>query len=155
MNIFDIMTKSPAVCTPETSLTDVARMMVEHDCGAVPVVTSQETPSPVGMITDRDIVVRIVAQGQSPAEHIVRDAMSESVATVHGTDSLPDALRVMQENQVRRVPVISDQGHVIGILAQADIALNASSDQTAEVLREVSEDEDELARVPMGGAYSG
>ena len=155
MNVSDIMTKSPAVCTPATSLTEVARMMVEHDCGAVPVVTSQETPSPVGMITDRDIVVRIVAHGHSPADRTARDAMSESVATVHGTDSLQDALRVMQENQVRRVPVISEQGHVIGILAQADIALNASDDQTAEVLRDVSEDEDEMARVPMGGTYSG
>ena len=155
MQVFDMMTKSPAVCTPETSLTEVARMMVEHDCGAIPVVTSQEEPSPVGIITDRDIVVRIVAHGQSPADRTARDAMSESVATVHGTDSLQDALRVMQENQVRRVPVINEQGHVIGILAQADIALNASDNQTAEVLRDVSEDEDKPANVPMGGAYSG
>jgi CBS domain-containing protein len=155
MNVMDIMTKSPAVCTPETRLTDVARMMVEHDCGAIPVVTSQSDPTPVGMITDRDIVVRVVAEGRSPAEHIVRDAMSASVAMVHGNDSLQTALQVMEENQVRRLPVINEQGHVIGILAQADVALNASSDQTADVLREVSEEEDELQRVPMGGTYSG
>lgn len=155
MNVLDIMTKSPAVCDPETRLTDVARMMVEHDCGAVPVVTSQSSPTPVGIITDRDIIVRIVAEGRSPAEHVAGDAMSKSVATVHGSDSLQTALQVMQDNQVRRVPVINEQGHVIGILAQADIALNASSDQTAEVLREVSEEEDELAGAPMGGTYSG
>src|SRR5688500_18318274 len=111
MNVMDIMTKSPAVCTPETRLTDVARMMVEHDCGAIPVVTSQNNPTPVGMITDRDIVVRVVAEGRSPAEHIVRDAMSASVAMVHGNDSLQTALRVMEENQVRRLPVINEQGH--------------------------------------------
>jgi CBS domain-containing protein len=155
MNVLDIMTKSPAVCDPDTRLTDVARMMAEHDCGAVPVVKSHSDPTPVGIITDRDIVLRVVAEGRSPAEHVVRDAMSTSVATVHGTDSLQTALRVMEENQVRRLPVINEQGHVIGILAQADIALNASSDQTADVLREVSEDEDELQRVPMGGTYSG
>ncbi|MES2459546.1 MAG: CBS domain-containing protein [Armatimonadota bacterium] len=155
MNVLDIMTKSPAVCTPDTRLTDVARMMVEHDCGAIPVVTSQNNPSPVGMITDRDIVVRVVAEGRSPAEHIVSDAMSHSVATVHGSDSLQTALQVMEENQVRRLPVVDEQGHVIGILAQADVALNASSDQTADVLREVSEDEDALLSAPMGGTYSG
>lgn len=155
MNVLDLMTKSPAVCEPETRLTDVARMMVRHDCGAVPVVTSQSDPTPIGIITDRDIVVRVVAEGRSPAEHTVRDVMSRSVATVHGSDSLQTALDVMQENQVRRVPVINEQGHVIGILAQADIALNASSDQTAGVLREVSDDEDGTSRVPMGGAYSG
>ena len=155
VNVLDIMTKSPAVCDPETGLTEVARMMVEHDCGAVPVVTSRSEPTPVGIITDRDIVIRIVAEGHSPAEHVARDAMSASVATVHGSDSLQTALRVMQENQVRRVPVINEQGHVIGIVAQADIALNATSDQTADVLREVSEDEDEMRSVPMGGTYSG
>jgi CBS domain-containing protein len=155
MNVLDIMTKSPAVCDPETRLTDVARMMVRHDCGAIPVVTSQDNPTPVGIITDRDIVVRVVAEGRSPAEHVVRDAMSTSVATVHGNDSLQAALQVMEDNQVRRVPVIDEQGHVIGILAQADIALNASNDQTADVLRQVSEDEDELLSVPMGGTYSG
>jgi CBS domain-containing protein len=155
MNVLDIMTKSPAVCNPETRLTDVARMMVEHDCGAIPVVRSQNDTSPIGIITDRDIVIRVVAEGRSPAEHTVRDAMSASVATVHGSDSLQTALKVMQDNQVRRVPVINEQGHVIGMLAQADVALNASADQTADVLREVSEDEDELQRVPMGGTYSG
>ena len=61
----------------------------------------------------------------------------------------------MEDNQVRRVPVIDENGHVIGIVAQADIALNASDDQTADILRQVSEDEDELLSVPMGGAYSG
>jgi CBS domain-containing protein len=155
MNVLDIMTKSPAVCEPETPLTEVARMMVEHDCGAIPVVNSQSDPTPVGIITDRDIVVRIVAEGQSPSEHVVRDAMSSSVATVHGNNSLQTALGVMEDYQVRRVPVINEQGHVIGILAQADIALNASSDQTADVLRDVSEDEDELLKAPMGGTYSG
>ncbi len=155
MNVLDIMTKSPAVCDPETRLTDVARMMVEHDCGAIPVVASQDEMKPIGIITDRDIVVRIVADGRSPASHVVKDAMSPSVATVHGNDSLQAALKVMQDNQVRRVPVVNEQGHVIGMLAQADIALNASADQTADVLREVSEDEDELQRVPMGGTYSG
>jgi CBS domain-containing protein len=155
MNVNDIMTKSPAVCDPETRLTDVARMMVEHDCGAIPVVASHDDMKPVGIITDRDIIVRIVAEGRSPAEHITKDAMSPSVATVHGTDSLQNALQVMQDNQVRRVPVVNEQGHVIGMLAQADVALNASADQTADVLREVSEDEDELQRVPMGGTYSG
>ncbi|MBC8104891.1 MAG: CBS domain-containing protein [Cytophagales bacterium] len=154
-NVLDIMTKSPAVCMPDTPLADVARMMVEHDCGAVPVVGSQSDPMPLGIVTDRDIVVRLVAEGRCPLDHAAKDAMSQSVATVHGTDSLDQAAQVMEENQVRRVPVIDEQGHIIGIVSQADIALNATDQQTADVLREVSEDEELLTRVPMGGTYSG
>lgn len=154
--VLDVMAKSPAVCTADTSIPDAARMMVEHDCGALPVVESRDSPKPVGVITDRDIVVRLIAEGRSPMERSVSDAMSEGVATVRPDMTLDQCREVMEQNQVRRVPVVDESGNVIGIVAQADIALNAGAEDTAELLQAVSEEEQLLKdRMPMGGAYSG
>lgn len=156
MTVQDIMAKSPAVCTPDTPLSEVARMMVDHDCGAIPVVESREAPRPVGVITDRDIVVRLIADGQNPLEKTAADAMSASAVTVSVGTSLEACGDVMEQNQIRRVIVVDDNGSVIGMVSQADIALNASPQAVAEMVREVSEEEDaNNERVPMGGAYSG
>ena len=155
MNVLDIMAKSPAVCTPDTPLSEVARMMVDHDCGAIPVVESRETPRPVGVLTDRDIVVRLVAEGQNPLDRTAGDAMSDSVASVPSDASLEECTRVMEDNQIRRVIVVGEDGTVIGMVSQADIALNAAPQTVAGVLREVSEEEElNSERAPLGGAYS-
>ncbi len=148
------MAKSPAIATMETPISEIARMMAEQDCGAIPVVESKDAPKPVGIITDRDIVVRLVSEGKNPLESVARDAMTNGVATVSPGMSLEVAANVMEQNQVRRVPVVDDNGSVIGIVSQADIALNAP-DQTAELLREVSEDEDLASGEPISGSYSG
>lgn len=154
MNVLDIMAKSPAVCTPDTALPEVARMMVEHDCGAIPVVESAESPRPVGVITDRDIVVRLVAEGRCPLEAAAKDAMTESVTTVSPQMSLAECAEVMERHQVRRVPVVDESGKIIGMVSQADIALNAPPQDTAEMLREISEEDALEESKPMGGAYS-
>jgi CBS domain-containing protein len=154
MNVSEIMAKSPAVCTPDTPIHDVARSMVEHDCGAIPVVESQDTPRPVGVITDRDIVVRLVAEGRNPLDARAADAMTEGIATVSPDMSLEACAQVMEQNQVRRVPVVDEVGVVIGIVSQADVVLNARPDQTAELLEAVSEEEELTEKIPMGGAYS-
>ncbi len=156
MTVQDIMAKSPAVATPETAIHEVARMMVDHDCGAIPVVEGQETPKPVGIITDRDIVVRLVATGKNPADATARDAMTEGAATVAHDQSLEAALQVMEQNQIRRVVVVNEAGVVVGIVSQADVALNVSAAQSGELLQELSEEEAPLSdKMPMGGAYSG
>lgn len=151
----DVMAKSPAICTPETPIPQIARMMVEHDCGAIPVVDSQENPLPIGIITDRDIVVRLVAEERCPLEAVARAAMSDGVATVSPMMSMEEAAEVMERHQVRRVPVVDEAGKVIGVLSQADVVLNTSAEDAAELLREVSEEESLLKdQMPMGGAYS-
>lgn len=155
MTVSEIMTKSPAVCTPDTSISDVARMMVEHDCGAVPVVAGRDEPRPLGVVTDRDIVVRLVAAGKNPLECAVADAMSEGVATVSPDMTIEQATQVLETNQVRRAPVVDDHGVVIGIVAQADLALNARPEEVAELLQAVSDEEELTNKIPMGGAYSG
>ena len=138
MNVRDIMTKDPACCTAETSLQEVAQIMVDHDCGCVPVVDSDKTKIPVGMITDRDITTRVVAEGKNPLDLTAADAMSSTVVSVTPETSVEDCCNVMESSQIRRVAVVDENGACCGIVAQADIATNADDRKTAEVVQEVS-----------------
>ena len=156
MTVLDVMAKSPALCLPTTPLEDVARMMLDHDCGAIPVVEDLNAPRPVGVITDRDIVIRVLAKGQCPLEATAEDAMSDGVATASSDMSLDAVALIMEQNQVRRIPVVDAEGKIIGVVSQADLALNASPDKVGEVLKRVSDEEvSDEEKAPMGGAYSG
>lgn len=156
MTVLDVMAKSPAVCTPDTSLVEVARMMKTHDCGAIPVVESRDAPRPVGVITDRDIVIRLIAEGKCPMEATARDAMSEGVTTASSDMTLEAVAQIMEQYQVRRVPVVDEDGKVIGIVSQADLALNVAPDKAGEVLKVLSdEDSPNAENSPMGNDYSG
>ncbi|MBI4375054.1 MAG: CBS domain-containing protein [Elusimicrobia bacterium] len=135
----DIMTEDPACCTPETRLQDVARMMVEEDCGEIPVVESEQSKKPVGVITDRDIVCRAVAQGKNPLELTAKDCMSSPCVTVKTETSLADCCKTMEDNRIRRVPVIDEGGDCRGIVSQADIAIKGEPRTAAEVVKKVSE----------------
>ncbi len=139
MQVREIMTSNPACCTIDTSLQEVAQLMVEYDCGEIPVVENQQNLRPVGVVTDRDITIRTVARGENPLELTAGDIMSRPVATVRPTDTLEECIRVMEDNQVRRVPVCDDDGRLIGIIAQADICREAPEHEVAEVVREVSQ----------------
>ncbi len=138
MNVKEIMTENPACCTPETKLQEAAKMMVDNDCGCIPVVENNDNKKPVGMITDRDITIRTVADGKNPLEMTVSDIMSKNVVTVTGDSSVEDCCNLMEKNQVRRVAVVDENGGCCGIVAQADVAINAQGDKTAEVVQEVS-----------------
>lgn len=139
MQVKDIMTTDPQCCTPDATLERVARMMVDNDCGEIPVVENMASMIPVGVITDRDITCRTVAQGLNPLTMTAADCMSAPPATVMPDMSLDECCKVMEENQIRRVPVVDASGACCGIVAQADIARHASKRDTAEVVREVSE----------------
>jgi CBS domain-containing protein len=138
MNVQAIMTSNPACCTPDTPLPDVARMMVLCDCGAIPVVDNQDSGRLVGIITDRDITCRTVAQGKDPLDLTARDCMTTSVASITPNDSLQQCEQIMEDRQVRRIPVVDGNGCCCGIVSQADIARKASEHETAEVVREIS-----------------
>ena len=133
------MTENAACCTPHTGLQEVARLMVENDCGCIPVVENMENLKPVGVITDRDICCRTVAEGKNPLEMTAGDCMTSSVVTVTPETSVEDCCNVMEEKQVRRVPVVDVSGSCCGMVAQADIAQNATKQQTAGVVKEVSQ----------------
>jgi uncharacterized protein YegP (UPF0339 family)/CBS domain-containing protein len=134
------MSENPACCTPDSSLQEVARMMVENDCGCIPVVVSQSNRKPVGTITDRDITVRTVAAGQNPFDLKASDIMSIDIATVKPNSSLEECIKAMEEKDIRRILVVDETGSCCGIVAQADIAQYANNPATTnEFLREISE----------------
>lgn len=139
MQVKEIMTANPACCTPETGLQEVAQMMIDHDCGEVPVVADKQNRIPVGVITDRDIVCRAIAKGLNPLELKVADCMSNPCVTVPSDMALEECCKILEANQVRRVPVVDAAGSCCGIVALADIALHAKRSAAVEVLKEVSE----------------
>jgi CBS domain-containing protein len=132
------MTRNPVCCTADTPIADAARLMSEHDCGAIPVVGDLATRLPIGIITDRDIVVRAIAQGRDPMDLAVRDCMTAPPATVVEDTSVHDCVELLELGQIRRVIVVDDRGACSGIVAQADIARNASKRETGDLVREVS-----------------
>lgn len=140
----DVMTAGPACCSPNTRLDEVAKLMVENDCGEIPVIDSSDQP--IGVITDRDIVCRVVAEGKNPMAYTAETCMSHPVVTVPGDASLDQVVSVMEEHQIRRVPVVDDGGCCTGIIAQADVALAADPPEVAELVREVSRDTGEPSR---------
>lgn len=144
MQAKDLMTAQPVICTPSTTLGEAARKMAEADCGALPVVDSDETRQPLGIITDRDIVCRSLAVGKNPEGMVVRDCMSGPAVTVAPYASLDDCCETMEANQIRRLVITDVNGRCCGIIAQADIAKAASEAKTAEVLREISLPNDQL-----------
>ena len=138
MDVRKLMSKNPACCTPATSLREVARMMVDCDCGEIPVVDSQESMRPIGVITDRDITCRTVAEGKNPLEMTAGDCMTAPCVTIHESASIVDCAHVLKENRIRRVPVVDDEGRCCGIVSQADIA-RRMDELAAEVVKQVSQ----------------
>lgn len=136
----DIMTRDPQCVTTSQKLGDVARVMRDEDCGAVPVVAGEGDRKIIGMVTDRDIVIRVVAEGKNPTDTPVEIAMTKEVYSVKEDDSVDKVFRVMSDKQVRRVPVVDDRGMIVGIVAQADIATDTNdTHKVARTVEEISE----------------
>jgi CBS domain-containing protein len=139
MQVRDLMTAEPACCTAETSLPEVARMMVDKDCGEIPVVDNASSKVPIGVVTDRDIVCRTIANGLNPLDLTAADCMSKPTVTVAPDMSLEECCRIMEEKLIRRVPVVDDRGSCVGIIALADIALHTGKNVAGHIVKEVSE----------------
>ena len=134
----EIMTKSVSTVTPEMSLYEVAKRMKDGDIGVLPVIEG-ETGKLVGIITDRDIVVRVVAEGKLVRETLVGEVMSRDVYTAKPDDYAFEAIRTMGEKQVRRIPIVDDARILHGIVSIADIALEMEDElEIAETLEEIS-----------------
>lgn len=139
MQVREIMTTNPACCTADASLEEVAKAMVEHDCGEIPIVRSSSDKSLLGVVTDRDIVCRLVAQGRNPVDEAAEACMSSPVVSVQESMAVEDCAKLMEDKQIRRVPVVNGGGMVCGIVSQADIAKNASRKITADLVKDVSQ----------------
>ena len=138
MQVKELMTTDPQCCTADTSLPEVARMMIANDCGEIPVIDNNSSRVPIGVVTDRDIVCRTVANGLNPVELTVADCMSKPCLTVTPDMSLEECCRIMEQRQIRRVPVVDARGSCCGIVSLADIALQTKKNVVAEVIKEVS-----------------
>ncbi|HVT02025.1 MAG TPA: CBS domain-containing protein [Thermoanaerobaculia bacterium] len=131
----DVMTPNPQTVTEKESLQVAAKTMLDEDCGSLPVVDQHRKV--IGMVTDRDIVIRVVAQGRNPAQSTVSDAMTKSAFSVHEEDSLDRVFDLMSEKQVRRLPVVNQKEEIVGIIAQADLA--TEGDQRKRLAKTVEE----------------
>jgi CBS domain-containing protein len=136
MKAKDMMTSNPSVVTPETSVQDAARLMQSEDTGVLPVVESQQSLRLIGMITDRDLALRVVAEGRMSAT--VSDAMSTGVRSAKPDDDAKDVMELMAREQVRRIPIVDEQGMVVGIVSQADIVREGDDKRAEKTIEAIS-----------------
>ena len=132
----DVMTPEPAYCSATATLDLVAKMMVQNNCGEIPIVDSSNRP--IGVVTDRDIVCRVVAEGKNPTAYPAEMCMTTPVITVRASASLDELIATMEAHQIRRVPIVDDDGACIGIVAQADIATKETPRKTGEMVSQIS-----------------
>lgn len=143
MKVEDIMTKDPACCAPSDSVKTASQLMINNDCGEIPVI--DESGVLVGVVTDRDIACRCVAEGKS-SDTAVEAVMSQQLVTTKPQDSVEDCCAKMEDGQLRRLPVVDEQGKCCGIVSQADIAMEGSKKEAGDLLREISEPTEEPAK---------
>jgi CBS domain-containing protein len=134
-SIQELMSTNPAAIDADQSVADAAKMLRDEDVGLAPIVDEDRL---IGAVTDRDIAIRVVAEGNDPASTKVREIASTEIVTVDPQQDLDEALRLMARHQVRRLPVVDASGRLVGVLAQADVAREASVSQTGELVEEIS-----------------
>ena len=131
----EAMTSNPRTVTADSTIGEAARLMRDEDAGIAPITEGERL---IGVITDRDIAIKVVADGKDPESTKVSQIASSNLVTVDPKQDLDDALRLMAQHQVRRLPVVEEDGRVVGILAQADVAQHADAALTGKVVEEIS-----------------
>jgi len=135
----DVMTKDPACCLPGEGVVEAAKLMKREDVGSVPVVESRLTKKLLGIVTDRDLALKVVAERRGVRNVKVEEVMTRELVTCRADDDLQTALNAMAQHQVRRLPVVGSNGQIVGIIAQADVATRTEAPQnTARVVEEIS-----------------
>ena len=134
-SVQELMTSNPRTVDPSTPVIEAARTMKDQDVGPIPIVDGDTL---VGIVTDRDIVLRVVAEGRDPQSTKVGEIASRDLVTVDPQQDLDEALRLMAKHQVRRLPVVEEDGRLVGIVAQADVARELGDEKTGELVEEIS-----------------
>jgi len=135
-HIREVMTTSPSTVEAQTTVVEAARVMKQIDAGVVPVT---ENGRLTGMVTDRDIALRVVAEGKDPQSTTVGEVATKNLVTVDPQQDLDEALRLMAQHKVRRLPVVEEDGRLVGVVAQADVAREGDDKQTGQVVQEISQ----------------
>jgi len=133
------MTKDPSCCLPADTVFEVAQLMKSEDVGSIPIVSDKQTNKLEGIVTDRDLAIKVVAEGRDPRNTPVREVMTTDLVTCNADDNIDDTLNLMEEHQVRRIPIVDGDGRLAGIIAQADVATRMEEPhKTAEMVEEIS-----------------
>ena len=134
--IRELMTENPKTVSSDATVAEAARVMRDGDVGLVPVVDGDRL---VGTVTDRDIAIRVVAEERDPNTTTVRETASTDLVTIDPEQDLDEALRLMAQHQVRRLPVVEEDGRLVGIVAQADVARHGEDRETGQVVEQISQ----------------
>lgn len=134
-SISEVMTSNPRSCETSTTILAAAKLLKSEDVGSLPILENDRV---VGMLTDRDIAIRVVAEGKDPQSTTVGEVASKDVVTLDPQQDLDEALRLMAQHQVRRLPVVEEDGRLVGIVAQADVAKGGHDEKTGQVVEEIS-----------------
>lgn len=136
----EVMTKNPVCCLPNDMVADAANLMKGGNVGSIPVIENQQTGRLVGIVTDRDLALKIVAAGHDPKTTRVEAVMTSDVVTCRGEEDVQKALDAMAKHQLRRIPVVDGDNKILGIIAQADVATRVDRpEKTAELVKGISE----------------
>ena len=138
MKIREAMSPNPVCCLPTDSAQRVARTMCDHNVGSIPVVLDQDSRKLVGVITDRDLCCSVIADGLDPKSVTIEMFMTLNPVTCREGENVENCERLMQEHQIRRMPIVDVEDHVIGIVAQADLALKDKPERVSKTLAEIS-----------------
>jgi CBS domain-containing protein len=134
------MTKDPVCCLPNDLVVDVAELMKSGNIGSIPVIENEQTKKLIGIVTDRDLTLKIVADGLDAKSTKVETVMTRKLVTCLADDDLQKALDAMAEHQLRRIPVVDADNKIVGIIAQADVATRVDQpEKTAEMVKEISQ----------------
>jgi CBS domain-containing protein len=136
----EVMTKDPVCCLPNDSVAKAAELMQSGNIGSIPVIENEQNQKLVGIVTDRDLALKIVAEGRDAKSTNVEAVMTHKVVTCLADDDLQKALDAMAEHQLRRIPVVDSDNKIVGIIAQADVATRIDQpEKTAEMVKEISQ----------------
>ncbi len=137
---YEVMTTDPVCCLPNDSVAKTAALMKSENIGSLPVIENEQTRKLVGIVTDRDLALKVVAEGRDPQTTKVEAVMTHNVVTCRAEDDLQKALDAMAKHQLRRIPVVDNDNKILGIIAQADVATRANQpEKTAEMVMEISQ----------------
>ena len=140
MTCSEIMTRSIICCVPEDTLEHAATLMKTEDVGPIPVIESHASRRLIGIVTDRDLVVKGIAEGRDARSTKIREIMSDHPVACFEKDDVNDAINLMSDYKVRRIPVVDDGNHILGIIAQADVATRLGKTKTTgDVVENISE----------------
>ena len=147
----EVMTKDPVCCLPEDSAAKAAQLMKDENIGSIPVIENEQSRRLVGIVTDRDLALTIVAEGRDAKSTPVEAVMTHTLVTCRVDDDVEKALGAMAEHQLRRIPVVDNDNKIVGIIAQADVATRVDEpEKTGEMVREISQ-EQPFANDSLGG----